>query len=631
MRRNISLLMFLLIACFSTYSRAQQWSGILSPSRAADWSSAGVTGGIPSDSWTQCGSTISAGASASTIQGAINACTANHYVLLAAGSYSLNTGLNMKSGVVLRGAGANKTTLNFSGTGKYYWGEFYVGFQGSYTSSWAESAPGPATGADPSKTRSWTGTNGNAGTYTQGATVLNLDSAPTGLLAGDMLELTQKDDSGVSASGILVCADASGCSREGSGYTHATAQRQNVKVVSINGSAVTITPGIYAPNWRTSQNPKANWWGGDIRMAGVEDLRINGSTEAWAAVLFWHAADCWLSGVAIAPYVGGSGSSTRHGVLFHITRNITMQNSWLDRMAGGGSGSTTSYGIAPFGSSATLILNNIVRDVESPMLSNTAPTGDVIAYNYVPNVCTAGSGCSGLFTGHEVGSQYLLLEGNAGTLIRSDTYHGTHNLWTIFRNYLSSSQEAALDIQSHNRYVNVVGNVLGSSAPTNYECEHSTAGNCGRYNDNIYRLGYPGSDPATSQSGVSYDDQVKITLMRWGNYDTKTATSRFEASEVPSGIGALANPVPADNNLPASFYLNAKPNWWPAAKPWPPIGPDVTGGNISGIGGHANTLPAQDCYASTGGNIGNFNADSCYPQSGSPALAPPTGVTVTVQ
>jgi hypothetical protein len=118
---------------------------------------------------------------------------------------------------------------------------------------------------------------------------------------------------------------------------------------------------------------------------------------------------------------------------------------------------------------------------------------------------------------------------------------------------------------------------------------------------------------------VAPDPLVAKTLMRWGNYDTANGAARFEPSEVPSGIGKYANAVPATRTLPASFYLAAKPSWWPASKAWPPVGPDVTGGNIAGLNGHANTIPAEDCYhhamggpADGSGNVLTFSASSCY-------------------
>jgi hypothetical protein len=74
--------------------------------------------------------------------------------------------------------------------------------------------------------------------------------------------------------------------------------------------------------------------------------------------------------------------------------------------------------------------------------------------------------------------------------------------------------------------------------------------------------------------------------------------------------------------MPASFYHSSKPTWWTSGIPWPPIGPDVTGGNISGLGGHANNIPAAYCYLTVMGGPTNgsatlqaFNAGTCYSTS----------------
>src|SRR5438309_1096194 len=91
------LLFFFTLFCLLSYGHAQQWSGILAPNRATDWSGAGVEGGIPSGSWTQCGSTIPAGSSAATIQTALDNCAANHYVLLGTGTFNLTQGINFGS------------------------------------------------------------------------------------------------------------------------------------------------------------------------------------------------------------------------------------------------------------------------------------------------------------------------------------------------------------------------------------------------------------------------------------------------------------------------------------------------------------------------------------------------------
>src|SRR5207247_76102 len=93
---------------------AEPWSGILDPSRAIDWSHAGLPGGIPNRT-TICAS-IDPGSSAAQIDAAITACPADQAVFLSAGTFALSAGLNMKSGVELRGAWRKRTRLVFTGT-----------------------------------------------------------------------------------------------------------------------------------------------------------------------------------------------------------------------------------------------------------------------------------------------------------------------------------------------------------------------------------------------------------------------------------------------------------------------------------------------------------------------------------
>jgi hypothetical protein len=127
---------------------------------------------------------------------------------------------------------------------------------------------------------------------------------------------------------------------------------------------------------------------------------------------------------------------------------------------------------------------------------------------------------------------------------------------------------------------------------------------------------------------VALDPVVWTSLFRWGNYSAFGNATHFDAAEVPTADPLFPNAVPASQTLPPSFYLSVRPSWWPASKPWPAIGPDVTGGNVSGLGGHAYTTPAQDCYAASG-TIANFNPTTCYPvASGTPPGAP-TGLAVT--
>lgn len=226
-----------------------------------------------------------------------------------------------------------------------------------------------------------------------------------------------------------------------------------------------------------------------------------------------------------------------------------------------------------------------------------------------------------------------LFEGNQMQGFQADNVHGAKDMLTLFRNRLLGWNDSwgtptsgykstiPVEIEAYNRYFNVVGNVLGELGyHTNYE-DVATSGSNGSMS--IYVLGW------TSEAGSGGGDPlVDSTLMRWGNYDTVTGAAQWKPSEVPSGLSLYANPVPSSQSLPPSFYLSSKPSWWGTPwgnPPWPPIGPDVTGGN--GPGGHSYDIPARLCYDHTSkdsSGILNFNADSCY--TSSPAPAAPTGL-----
>ena len=94
--------LMLLLLFTITPSFGQSWSGILAPDRARDWSLAGIPAGIPNRT-TVCAN-VTAGASTTTIQTAINNCPAGQVVLFGAGTFNV-TGLYVNKGMVCAGRG----------------------------------------------------------------------------------------------------------------------------------------------------------------------------------------------------------------------------------------------------------------------------------------------------------------------------------------------------------------------------------------------------------------------------------------------------------------------------------------------------------------------------------------------
>jgi hypothetical protein len=622
-RRTQSLLFFVSFICvvaFPTLVHGQQWSGIIDPSRAIDWSQAGVIGGIPTRT-TIC-ATLNPGASASQISSAIQSCPANQVVFLNAGTYNLSSGINFAghSNATLRGAGADQTLLVFSGSGVGCIGEAADICIGSTDINWS---------GGPSNSANWT-----AG-YAKGTTSITLSST-SNLKAGSVLILDQLDDS--SDTGNVFVCQSTACSGEGPGGAGRAnrGQAQIVTVTNVSGTTVTFSPGLYMPNWRSTQSPGAWWPTNPVSMSGIENLTVDSTKTAGnvpANIEFFDCVGCWVKGI-------GSIDPGRSHVWGWTSAHYTVQDSYFFATQ---NAATQSYGVEFFLDSDVLIQNNIFQKISSPMNISGDCQGCVFSYNYsINNYYTSSSSWQMQDTMEHAITSLLLVEGNIGAGIDSDNIHGTHHFSTYFRNKYSGNSfnggtattgnTSPMIINDISRYFNVIGNVLGTSGYHN-NYQDATPSDSGNPSTSIYIIGNGNNAGENTQ-----DDPITTqTLMRWGNYDTVNAAVRFVASEVPSGLASYANPVPASQALPASLYLNSKPAWF-GTIPWPAIGPDVTSGNISGVAGHANMNPANACYSNIMGGPANgtggvltFNAKTCYNSSSAPPPNPPTNLTILVQ
>lgn len=550
---------------------------------------------------TQCGSTLAAGTSAATINAAIQACPSGQFVHLGTGNFAMNSSIifNGKNDVTLRGDGANATFLTFSGTGLCtYQVDFCVEGSGSYINH-------------ETFTTNWT-----AG-YAKGTTVLTLQNTAN-IFVGAIITLDQLND-GVpdtfpqtwycNTTGPCVIDGDSGTARQG------RSMNQQVVVVSKTATTVTITPGLYHANWSASRTPQVAWGDGVITGIGIEDLSVNNNNTGLYTFDFLNAKNSWIKGVRMT-------IAFRAHVLLSLSTHITMRDSYMFL---GGQLAATSYGVEWESASLSLMENNISQRTVVPFMMQSGET-NVVGYNFTINQPfdngVGGLNClfGGIWT-HSTGADFNLWEGNDTAGFQSDIQHGGSNFSTTVRNYLwgreFSQTECTMPLylRAENRFHNALGNVLGTSGyHTLYQC---SPGACANEETSIYSIGMGDFGNAM----IPDDPRVVSTMFRWGNYDTVNAATRFVAAEVPTGLTVYANPLPGANTVPNSLYLTGRPSWWPVAKPWPSVGPDVTGGNVSNVGGHVYTAPARDCFYTVMGGTGTettaltFNRATCYPGS----------------
>jgi hypothetical protein len=531
-------------------------------------------------------------------------------------------------------------------------------------STWPNDSQNNANGAN------WTGG------YGVGSTSITIGSNTLGTTVpsvGTMLVLDQLNDGTTRAAdtgNIFVCSTGGGQCTQSNGGNGRTGrnQQQIVKVTSISAGpcpcTVGISPGLYMPNWRSSQSPQA-WWTGSsaptslyVTGAGIENLSLDTTNDgnAQAAIVMFNATNSWIKNVRSTQFYAPSATllqyTQRHVRLYQAT-HITIRDSYFF-----GSISKDEYGVNFWESGDNLIENNIFQRIGTPINHENA-FGNVIAYNYTINNywcgTTSTSSCDqwaqGSVYGHGSEEDHILIESNDGHGIEFENYFGQGFFITGFRNRLTGfetgnqNQTVPAFVYGLNRYENLIGNVLGTAG---YHTTYQTNANGSPTNCtfSVYSIGLGGN--CTNGDGSSYptDDPTTVSsLMRWGNWDVVTnaarwctgATSPCTGSEVPSAIGTYANPVPANQSLPASFYLSAQPAFW-GSQPWPAIGPDVTGGDVPNTGGHAYRIPARVCFENVMGGSFNdsspdtFNANNCYQGGAAPPSQPlpPSSLQVTI-
>ena len=635
-------------------------AGIISSPRAINWATtgAGVVGGIPSASYTQCGATVapigstSSAASPSGINSAIAACPANTYLQLGAGTFYLNGGLLVSYPVnhfEIRGMGANQTFLVFTGTNACNGWYADACFLDSGNNSIYNINNGPVAVT--------------ASSFAQGSATISLASVPN-LKVGNPIYIDQLDDTqdigsmleisettatfpytSPGSPGPYMIQAAGENNRTNRSQIQITTVTQCDGVTTIghacsSGANITISPGFIDPNWTSAKSPQAWWPTGPIEYVGLKDVSIDSTNDGSPGTLsgsitFYNADNGWVTGVRTI-------ATNRSAVWTISTQHMTVRENYFFLAR---NSTSTSYGYECYAGADALVESNIFQAIAGPLTINGACLDIVLDYNYATTAFYTSSSGWSIPTSNLHGSDtdFDLYEGNVSAQLAADLFHGPHNMDTFFRNQVNGSYPqcwqsgstwptstygactgnlGAFQFLSFSRFFNVIGNVI---LGTGY-----TSGSSPVYFNLAQGESPSPADPATASS-----------LMRWGNWDSATNATRWcgnssdtgwattcgSTSEIPTGYMFFPNTVPTlgdtgigQGALPASFYYASKPSWWPSGKPWPLIGPDVTGGNISGTAGHANTNPAEDCFinvmgGSTNGGTGpfTFSRATCYP------------------
>jgi hypothetical protein len=596
-------------------ARAQPWMGIVDPTRATDWSTAGA-GTIPAR--TMICSTLGApgqtpssvqSVTTSQINSALASCPTGQVVLLNPGTYQTAGGTIMvPSNVTLRGSGPTQTIIAETGMVN---NEPVVQF-GTQSSFPYGPEPNPNT------------STAITGGTTQGSKQITVASA-TGIKQGSLLVLTQTDLSYMTDVGVEgACTYCNGGIGGDSGQT--------VQVTAVNGSTLTLSDPLYVGY---TNSPLAFPFSVGCIAGGLENLKISASGVQVTNVSGnGYSSNINMTGTAYS-WVKNVESDFADGshMWIQFSTHNTIRDSFFHDGFNHGPGVTDDELRLGFKASANLIENNIFWRQHTSVMLEFGASGNVLGYNYSTGNYHETSLTWQLedFSFHGAHPMMNLFEGNITTHWQPDEIHGSSSHSTIFRSYStganlylppsdargalqkgSATQEnanaAAYQIDSLSQFNNIVGVIAGSDTLVN--TQHAPA-----------RQVYPTTPNTPACFSVGYDDgnssgstNPDMTMLYDGVMDCTSGTFQWASGGMQT--------------LPASFYLAGKPAWWAsgsaAVAAWPPIGPDVTGGDFADWAnttattarGHVFQIPALRCFTSSTANgttnVTTFDGDVCY-------------------
>ncbi len=506
-------------------------------------------------------------------------------IAIPAGTYRLDGSVNIRTSyTVIRGAGADRTTFVAGGQA------FGVGSNGVAFKNIAITA-----GA------------------TKGSTDLTL-ADNSDLAVGQLIVISADNEPGLVFASHRSTHDA----------------KQMALITAIDGNAITVTPPLL---WSYAPNPVVLYsFIGITRFVGLEDMKVDHvQGKSGASFMIDQCYGCWVRGM-FSHKPGGY-----HTYVLDSLRGEIRDSYFLDSQTYGSNNAglnvrgTTNGGVNQGAVTGFTFENNIFDKTFPGVELQNASSGNYVGFNYgyaaqagdyEPGDTYVGWNTGMFNDNHGPHDMMNLWEGNTGEQFTSDGYFGSASHGTLFRNHftgLNPRFQIAWNAISLNRWsyhYNVVGNVLGVPSPATATYQFTDTASC-YAGKGIYRLGFPNMGncsliPFDGANPPGIDNTVLTTLLRWGNFDTQHNDAVWDTSEIPAGV-----PVPTTQLLPASIYYDRRPSWWPAAVAWPPIGPDVTGGEL--VAGHAWKIPAQRCYESQNlGGGGAFSRAACHGQAAVP-------------
>ena len=397
------------------------------------WQAAGVPGGIPDRTTIHSTQTATGSDQVTALQAALNACTSGQVVKLAAGTFRINTSLNIPSNVTLRGtldASGNPLTIVDARAE-----------QGVIVGNYSANLNSPTGGADLV-----------VASLTKGATTIQVDDASS-FASGHMAIIRAEGDDTIP----LV-----------NNYGGDRNRGQVVMVSSINTAATPDTITIAAPGLHgdLTGSESAIIIGGEGTHrtgCGLEDLRVTGANGGGVLKVAVDLTGCnnsWIRNVT-------ADGTINYAMAVAFGYPGVYQSEIRDcRMTGAGAVANSVSGIFVGASASLLIIDNIFEEWSFALLQQGAASGNVFAGNFWINT---GTGITTTNGNHDPAPQFTLYENNVGANWQSDGLNGGSLYDMHFRNWWmgealgETGDSSGIVANRYTRFLSAIGNQYGKT------------------------------------------------------------------------------------------------------------------------------------------------------------------------
>lgn len=332
------------------------------------------------------------------------------------GNYLFNAPIDLKSNMLLKGAGATQTTFTFNLSIE----NDAIKIKGS------ESATTISLVSDVSK----------------GDFSLSVTDA-SGYAVGNYIKLFEEDDMLVTSSWGL--------------YTTG----QIFKIENISGNTIYLDNEVRR-TFYTSRNarikkitPKEN--------TGIEDLKIirqDATPKNTSNIYFKFAANCWVKGVS-------SYNCNYAHIEMHHTTKSEVSGCYLKDAFDYGDGGRAYGVVVHYASGDNLITDNVFNHLRHSMLLQAGANGNVMSYNYSINPYWTGtwlpSSSAGDLVLHGNYPYANLLEGNTVQNIVIDDSHGANGRYNTFFRNRAELYGITMSSSAAGGYQNFIGNEITNS------------------------------------------------------------------------------------------------------------------------------------------------------------------------